>query len=324
MGSACVGLYTHQRHPGLLSRQGRLLLNLAEVWPCCIFQTLTAYHLDKYLPNHYQKPWAGCHLNIALPLLQPFSVKEKVEAAVLESRNTFNTYIAGNPDDREWATDLRAAFHALRDAPYPVIRGYHKERLRENIKSAHNAGQQKFIESMRQYLSGQERAVDVFTSTSAGGFSWDRTSFTCGHFQLTISVNFGLHLKNGDKVFVQFHLAENVHPHKYTTNALPTDSASRLAISLSGRDATGEFHIWLVSSGPKAVKRMNTLVDVLEGYSYSEREEMARPGRWWNFSRQMRAPYESSIVLEYWYGFFVEMASPVLEISAMDSFIHYC
>lgn len=186
-----------------------------------------------------------------------------------ENPRVFDKHIAANPDDREWATD-------------PVIRGYHKERLQDNIKSAHNAGQQKFIESMREYLSGKERAVDVFTSTSAGGFSWDRTSFTCGQFQFTISVNFDLHLKKGDKVFVQFHLADSVHPLKYTTNALPTDSASRLAISLSGRDATGEFHIWLVSSGPKAIKRMNTLVDILEGYMYPEREEMALPGRWWN------------------------------------------
>lgn len=79
MESTWVGLYTHKGHPNLLPRQDRLLLNIAEMWPCCIFQTLTAHHLDKYLPGHYEKPWAGCHLNVAPPppLLQPFSVKEK-------------------------------------------------------------------------------------------------------------------------------------------------------------------------------------------------------------------------------------------------------
>ncbi|OJJ59036.1 hypothetical protein ASPSYDRAFT_31658 [Aspergillus sydowii CBS 593.65] len=141
MESTWVGLYTHTGHPDRLTSQERLLLNLAEMWPCCIFQTLTAHHLDKYLPSDYEKPWAGCYLNIALPLLRPFSVKEKAKAAILESRETFNTYIAANPDDREWATDLRAAFHALRNAPDPVIRGYHKERLRENLKAAHGTTQ---------------------------------------------------------------------------------------------------------------------------------------------------------------------------------------
>ncbi|OJJ01631.1 hypothetical protein ASPVEDRAFT_83160 [Aspergillus versicolor CBS 583.65] len=287
MESTWVGLYTHKGRPDLLPRQERLLLNVAEMWPCCIFQTLTGHHLDKYLPNHYEKPWAGCHLNIALPLLQPFSVKEKAEAEVLQSQGSFAEYVAANPDDREWVTDLSSAFHALRDAPDPRYSAslYHKERLGESLKAAHDATQQKAIESMRQYLSGNERAVDVFTTTSAAGFSWDRTSFTCGQFQFTISVDFNLHLKKGDKVFVQFHLADNVHPLKYTANALPTDPASRLAISLTGRDSTSEFHIWLTTSGPKAIKRMNTLVDILEGYSYSERQEMALPGRWWGHWR---------------------------------------
>lgn len=207
-----MGLYTHQGHPDLLPRQVRLLLNLAEMWPCCIFQTLTANHLNKYLPDHYQKPWAGCHLNIALPLLQPFSVKEKAEAEVLRNQGSFKEYVTANPNDREWATD-------------PVIRGYHMGKLRENLKAAHDATQQKTIESMREYLSGKQERIttNVFTPR---GYSWDRTWLACGGFQIAISVDFGLNLHQGDSVFVQLHLAEAIHPYKYTTLAMtpPADS----------------------------------------------------------------------------------------------------
>lgn len=43
----------------------QLLLNLAEMWLCCIFQTLTSLHLDQYLPEDVDKSWAGHHLNVA-------------------------------------------------------------------------------------------------------------------------------------------------------------------------------------------------------------------------------------------------------------------
>lgn len=61
--------------------------------------------------------------------------------------------------------------------------------------------------------------------------------------------------------------------------ALPSDPASRLAISVSGQDANGNFRVWLVTrTGEKVVKKMNSLVDILDGYTYEERRKV--PTRW--------------------------------------------
>jgi hypothetical protein len=70
-------------------------------------------------------------------------------------------------------------------------------------------------------------------------------------------VSFGLGLKHGDKVLVQFHLAEADHPMKYAIKSTPIDPASRLAISLSipGYSDDENFHVWLVSRGEKTVKK---------------------------------------------------------------------
>lgn len=151
------------------------------------------------------------------------------------------------------------------------------------MKAAHDATQERIITGMRQYLSGkQERInVDVFTRRE---YSWERTWLACGGTQIAISVDFGLNLHQGDMVFVQLHLADEEHRFKYTKMAGPTDLARRLAISISGRGGGDNFHVWLTrlvdTSGPKAVKRMNTLVDILEGYAREERMKIALPGRW--------------------------------------------
>lgn len=50
----------------------RLILNLAEMWGSLLFQTLTEAHLGDWHPLDHV-PWAGRHLNVGLPLLQPFS-----------------------------------------------------------------------------------------------------------------------------------------------------------------------------------------------------------------------------------------------------------
>lgn len=86
------------------------------------------------------------------------------------------------------------------------------------MKAAHNAIQQRIITSMREYLSGKEERITINVFTLRG-YSWDRTWFACGGFQIAISVDFGLNLHQGDSVFVQLHLGEAIHLYKYTTMA---------------------------------------------------------------------------------------------------------
>ncbi|KAB8213450.1 hypothetical protein BDV33DRAFT_196915 [Aspergillus novoparasiticus] len=78
----------------------------------------------------------------------------------------------------------------------------------------------------------------------------------------------GLHLRD----------AGSRHPNAYTHMAEARDPASRLAISISGHDAQGSFHTWLQTKGSRNVFKMNSLVDVLEGYSLEESKQFQR--RW--------------------------------------------
>jgi hypothetical protein len=97
-------------------------------------------------------------------------------------------------------------------------------------------------------------------------------------FTFTISQGFGLSFKGKEKVLLQLHLSEMEHPMMYASCALKTDPASRLAVSVTGRDSKGTFLIWLKTNGRKVVFKMNTLVDILEGYTFEERKTFLR--RW--------------------------------------------
>lgn len=98
---------------------------------------------------------------------------------------------------------------------------------------------------------------------------------------IRISKRLELDLKKGQTVLVRFHLSDSEHAQKYALTALPSDPASRLGISVSGRDSSGDFHVWLANKGgEKAVKRASSLVDILEGYTYEERRKF--PRRWFS------------------------------------------
>lgn len=65
----------------------------------------------------------------------------------------------------------------------------------------------------------------------------------------------------------------------FAVDALPTDSASRLAVSMKGVGTKGPFHIFLQNSGLRTVKKMNSFVDALEGCTREETMRFER--RWW-------------------------------------------
>ena len=61
-------------------------------------------------------------------------------------------------------------------------------------------------------------------------------------------------------------------PMRYALHALDIDPSCRLAISLQGRN----FHVWLQNEGELVAKRMNVLVDTLEGFTFEESRTFRR------------------------------------------------
>ncbi|KAJ5213370.1 hypothetical protein N7449_000539 [Penicillium cf. viridicatum] len=67
--------------------------------------------------------------------------------------------------------------------------------------------------------------------------------------------------------------------HRYASEAMPCDPASRLAISIKGCNYSGnEVYEWIQSSGSKAAMKINTLVDMLKGITLTETRSFCR--RW--------------------------------------------
>ena len=57
-------------------------------------------------------------------------------------------------------------------------------------------------------------------------------------------------------------------PYMYAVGALPTDSASRLGVSIRSHKVNPPFHCWIWTEGERKVFNMNSLVDHLEGFSF--------------------------------------------------------
>ncbi|PLB50512.1 hypothetical protein P170DRAFT_463696 [Aspergillus steynii IBT 23096] len=244
-----VTLYTAS-HDELCPTHRQLLLNLAEMWMCCLFQTLSTVHLEKYLPTPGPKPWAGHHLNVALPLFQSFTDSPDQDAV---SRQTFTELLRStDPEIRQWAESLRDAYNQLRNSPDPNLRDYWNQQMRYSMDQDAIAQQAKSISHIQQYLSGKSCQV--------------KFGLTCGQFTFAIPQGLELEFKQGDQVVIQFHLASSEHPRKHVGDARGTDPACRLAVSISGHDGQGRFHAWLLVKGAyKTLCKMNTLVDILEG-----------------------------------------------------------
>lgn len=99
-----------------------------------------------------------------------------------------------------------------------------------------------------------------------------------GSFRFTVSQTLGLDVRNGNEVILQYHLTSTPHPHAYALSALKTDPATRLEVSIHGQDSHGDFHCWLRATGECNLRKMNTLVEILKGYSTLESQGFGR--RW--------------------------------------------
>ncbi|KAL2814663.1 hypothetical protein BJX63DRAFT_392151 [Aspergillus granulosus] len=253
----------------------QLFLNMQEMWMSLIFQTLTSLRLDEYLPESVPRLWSGNNLNVALPLWQGFTEKED-QAAMNDGcggRLSFQQYLlSDDPIIRGWAKDARDAFNDIRNSPDPLLRRYYQDLHLQRRVKAQRTWDDKQLQNLRQYLS-TEMTTEV--RISQGG-TIDEVG--CGKFRFTISKSLGLVLGERAQVSLRLHLTDTVHPHRYAQKTEPRDPASRLAVSLGGCDALGPFHVWLKTKGICNVKKMNSLVDILEGFSLEESQMFKR--RW--------------------------------------------
>ncbi|KAL4918933.1 hypothetical protein BDW62DRAFT_180129 [Aspergillus aurantiobrunneus] len=133
---------------------------------------------------------------------------------------------------------------------------------------------------LQEFLSGN----DVSVQCARKGLSTE-TYLCCGNFRLPISAHFGLDLKQDDKIRVQFDLSHDArNPNAPTPHDTDEDPASRLAVRISGHDGVKDFSIWIINSRRDTkltrVKQVNALVDILEGFTFSERMVLGLPNRW--------------------------------------------
>jgi hypothetical protein len=255
----------------------QLVLNLAEMWMCLVFQTLTSIHLSSWLPEQANAMWSGNHLNVALPLWQGFTNTQENQAIAdaIGGRVTFQQYLASeDPVIRKWAEHARDAFNDIRNSPDPGIRKYWWDLHKERIFKAQETWGAKKAEMAKQHLEGAKVSVILYP----GNHGDHQTEVRAGSFRFTVSQTLGLHLRHGDEVILQYHLTPTSHPCPYVTSALTTDPASRLGVSIRGENSHGSFHCWLRATGERNVRKMNSLVDILEGCSLEESQGFKR--RW--------------------------------------------
>lgn len=287
MESVFVTLAIHDA-PTCLKRQ--LFLNLQEMWMSLVFQTLTSLSLDEYLPKDVNTFWSGNHLNVALPLWQGFTGNETQDAMkdATGGRASFQQYLmSDDPTIRQWAENARDSFNDIRNSPDPVLRGYYQDlQLKRRLK-AQKTWESKKLGNLEQYLSEAEATVQVSHND-------ELTEIICGVFRFTISRSLQLNLGKGDRILLQFHLTETRHPNAYAWRAQPRDPASRLAVSI--RSHSNDSRVtWLSTKGHRAVNKMNSLVDILEGYTLEESRSFDR--RW--HVKRMVPGYRSSRINMY-------------------------
>ncbi|GIJ83625.1 hypothetical protein Asppvi_002450 [Aspergillus pseudoviridinutans] len=261
------------------SRDDQFILNFQEMWMACVFQTMTAKHLEEYLPESINKAWSGRHLNVAPPIWQGFGDLAAWKEAI-GGTEAFKDFL-NSPDSaiRGWAWDLRHAFNDLRNSPDPIHRAYYFDVMLRNRKLAEEVCEKRKIENLQRILS------QGMTRTIFGGDDTQKAHLiSCSGFAFTISRQLRLGVRVGDLVRLRFHLTATPNPQKYATKASQTDPASRLAVSIEGGGTHGDYHVWLRNPGDKVVSRMNALVDALEGVPLTESKEMAR--RWYVTRRQ--------------------------------------
>lgn len=147
-----------------------LLLNLLEMWCCLILQTITKNALLAYIPKGMVAPYAGMHLNVALPIHQS-----------LQGDAVFDTlhgdpYHSNDPLVQRYYSSLRRRFYELKYSPNPLLREYYCRTRRDAQTKASVTRRAKAAQAV---LQGKE--VPVYVYPTAEQF------FSISHFTFSIS-----------------------------------------------------------------------------------------------------------------------------------------
>jgi hypothetical protein len=141
------------------------------MWASLILQTLSQNALLKYLPLDMLAPYAGKHLNVALPILQV------TPSQVPELHDPWN-YHTSDPVVREYYNSLRKQFYELKFSPNTSHREYYENVIRSAVITKYKAN----IENLTQVLGGIKRRVYI-RSRPHGYYQ----EFYINHFKFEIS-----------------------------------------------------------------------------------------------------------------------------------------
>ena len=245
-----------------------LLLNLLEMWCALTLQTLTLNALREYLPEGAVAPYAGRHLNVALPIHQSDPVNA-VKFPHLE-----NMYHSQDPLVRRYYASLCRRFHDLKFSPSALAREYYDHFWQTKAYIRRNNAR---LTTAKEIQIGKE--VYVYETCHKNDHQY---TFYINGFFFTLNRTIA-HLPPGvTPIHVRCDLTEDKssHPYVYAQKCLEDDPCRRLGVLVEGNDEYGKpFSGWITSYGVKQVKRMNTFVDWLEGKDMITVSKML-PRRW--------------------------------------------
>ena len=150
-----------------------LLLNLLEMWCCLMLQTLTKNALVKYLLANMVAPYAGTHLNVAIPLHQaPYSVMVDTQDPSM--------YHTSDPIVAQYYISLRRRFYELKFSPNMAIQDYYAKVMRQRVITRAQTNQKKLM----KVLEGIEKLAKVYPTRHMG---FILQGFLLAYFNFTIS-----------------------------------------------------------------------------------------------------------------------------------------
>ncbi len=249
------------------------LLNLLEMWCSLMLQTLTKNALLKYQPENGVAPYAGKHLNVALPLHQ----RPNKILAEPQDPSIFHSL---DPLVHLYYASLRRRFYELKFSPNPSARAYYDSVIRQRVISR----VKRYTPNVQELCNGLEVEVSISQDKRWNSFI---QLFCLSYFRFIIPKAWG-HLEEKAPIQVRPELiteeelkANGRIPNVYCLRATNQDPASRLALFIEGTFADGvSFAGWLRSRGEDSVLQMNSFVDMLEGATMLEVSKRSR--RWWS------------------------------------------
>ena len=209
-----------------------LFLNLLEMLGTLLFQTLPEKTLRRYLPPNTPICCPGIHLNVASPLSQGVRDGSKSFALLFYSDEPM----------------IKAYIEAY------LVRKSATMRLRA-LEGIDRPREMKLGRSVADERSNSDKRAYVYLRQV--------------YFHLNDKMLKQIGATYDERVMVDFELSEtDPHPTPYATRSGPNDPAIRLGVRVTGP----EGEVFLSSGGNQIVKRVNTLVDEIEGRTAEEIE----------------------------------------------------